>query len=188
MKQGHLIMISGPSGVGKGTVRKALFEKYKDELSLIFSISKTTRDPRMGEVDGVDYHFVTDEAFQQSIKDHDFLEYAGYVGHYYGTPLGFINDHLAQGDNVVLEIEVQGGLQVLEKRPDVESFFIMPPSVEELSARLRKRGTEDPKVIADRLAKAEEEMAQSHHYKHIVVNDDVERCVDQIKDILVTLD
>ncbi|MBO6047482.1 MAG: guanylate kinase [Erysipelotrichaceae bacterium] len=187
MKKGHLIMISGPSGVGKGTVRKILFDQYQEELDLVFSISKTTRDRRPGEVDGVDYHYVSDQDFEASIKDNDFLEYAGYVGHYYGTPLSFINDHIAQGHNVVLEIEVQGGMQVIEKRPDVISFFILPPSIEELKNRLIHRGTEDIEVINNRLKKAEEELTYAQYYTYNVVNVDREACAEEIKNILKTV-
>ena len=187
MGKGKLIMISGPSGVGKGTVRKILFDRYKDELDLVFSISKTTRKIRPGETDGVDYHYVPDQDFENSINENDFLEHAGYVGHYYGTPLGFIKDHIEKGHNVVLEIEVQGGMQVLEKWPDVISFFILPPSLEELEARLVHRGTEDLSVINDRLKKAEEELTYADYYTYNVVNHDRYECAEDIRNILKAL-
>jgi len=177
-ENGLLVIISGPSGVGKGTVRKALFEMEGHDL--VYSISMTTRLPREGEVDGVDYFFVSVEEFERRIKEGKFLEYAKFVGNYYGTPLDKIEEQLAKGKEVVLEIEVQGASQVRQKAPDGVFIFIAPPNKEALYKRLLRRGTENPKSILNRMDKADREFPLAHQYDYIVVNDEVTNAADRI--------
>lgn len=143
--RGLLVVISGPSGVGKGTVRKALFNMTNHDLT--YSVSMTTRDPRPGEVDGVDYYFVTKEEFLKGISENNFLEWAEFVGNYYGTPLDKVEEQLDNGKEVVLEIEVEGALQVRQKAPDAVFVFIVPPGKKALYDRLIKRGTDSPEMI-----------------------------------------
>lgn len=180
--KGLLIVLSGPSGVGKGTILK---EVMKDEsLKLAFSISMTTRAKREGEVDGVNYFFVTRDEFEQAVRDGKMLEYAEFVGNYYGTPLEYVEKLRNEGTNVILEIEVQGCLQVQEKEPDALTIFIVPPSMEELENRIRGRKTEAEEIIQQRLAKAESEMEMLNKYKYVVCNDDVELAADIISVII----
>jgi guanylate kinase len=179
---GLLIVISGPSGVGKGTVRKALFDMKNHNLD--YSVSMTTRKPRVGEKEGVDYFFVSKEEFKKRIDENKFLEYAEFVNEYYGTPLDKVEEKLEQGKEVVLEIEVDGAMQVREKMPEAVFIFIVPPSREDLEQRLRNRGTENPDVIAERLKKAEREYKLAHMYDYIVVNDDVYNAADRILAII----
>ena len=178
---GKLIVISGPSGVGKSTVLKRVMEQTPN---LHFSVSATTRPMRPGEVDGLNYFFVSREAFQQMISDGALLEYAEYVGNYYGTPEQPVNDQLAAGYDVVLEIEVQGGKQIKTVAPDCISIFLVPPSLEVLEKRLRGRGTETEAVIQERLAAAREEIPHVLDYDYTVVNDTVEQAVIDIQAIL----
>lgn len=178
--KGRLVIISGFSGVGKGTVVKALLEKYSD---YVLSISMTTRKPRPGEQEGIDYYYVSDEQFEEMINQDGFMEHAGYVGHYYGTPKKFILDSLAQGKNVILEIEVQGALQVKEKYPDSVMVFIIPPSAAALKERLTGRGSETAEEINKRLKRAADESDQMPAYEYLVVNDDVESCAERIHKI-----
>jgi len=177
-ENGLLVIISGPSGVGKGTVRKALFEMEGHDL--VYSISMTTRKPREGEVDGEDYFFVSVEEFERRIKEGKFLEYAKFVGNYYGTPRDKIDEQLAKGKEVVLEIEVQGASQVRQKAPDGVFIFIAPPNKEALYQRLLRRGTENPKSIQKRMDKADREFPLAHQYDYIVVNDEVTNAADRI--------
>ena len=178
MKKGLLIIVSGPSGVGKGTVRDYYM---KDEsLNLTYSISMTTRSPREGEVDGVDYIFVTREEFEQKIKEGEFLEYAEFVGNYYGTSLKQVDKMREEGKNVILEIEVQGATIVKEKCPDAISIFIIPPSIEELERRIRGRRSEPEEIIQQRLAKATQELKLVGNYKYVVCNDDPELAAEFI--------
>lgn len=170
MKRGLLIIFSGPSGVGKGTVRD-IFMKMED-LNLTYSISMTTRKPRLGEVDGQDYLFVSKETFEKAIEDGALLEWAEFVGNYYGTPMAAVDALRDQGKNVVLEIEVQGAEQVQAKVPDAISIFMIPPTMEELEKRIRGRKSEPEEVIQERLAKAEKEMQLIKNYKYVVCNDD----------------
>jgi guanylate kinase len=179
---GLLIVISGPSGVGKGTVRKALFDMKNHNLD--YSVSMTTSQPRVGEKEGVDYFFVSKEEFKKRIDENKFLEYAEFVNEYYGTPLDKVEEKLEQGKEVVLEIEVDGAMQVREKMPEAVFIFIVPPSREDLEQRLRNRGTENPDVIAERLKKAEREYKLAHMYDYIVVNDDVYNAADRILAII----
>lgn len=181
-ERGLLIVISGPSGVGKGTVRKALFEM--DGHDLVYSTSMTTRSPREGEVEGVDYYFVSKEEFEQRIKDDKFLEYAKFVGHYYGTPKDKVDEQMALGKEVVLEIEVQGAAQVREKARDGVFIFIAPPNKEALYRRLLRRGTEGTKTIQKRMDKADREFPLAHKYDYIVVNDEVRNAADRIMAII----
>ncbi|MGL5021424.1 MAG: guanylate kinase [Mycoplasmatales bacterium] len=169
---GKLIVFSGPSGVGKGSIReKITFTDY------VFSISSTTRQPRNGEVNGVEYHFITHEEFEKKIKNNEMLEYAEFCGNYYGTDRNVVQRLLDKGQNVMLEIECQGAMQVLEKMDDVLSIFILPPSLEELEKRLIGRNTEDRDTIDKRIRKAHEEIKLKDHYQYNIVNDVIEDVV-----------
>ena len=180
--KGLLIILSGPSGVGKGTVRKALFNR--DDHNLVYSVSMTTRKPRAGEVDGKDYYFVSREEFEEKIKNNELLEYAEFVDNYYGTPLSEIEKQRSLGHEVVLEIEVQGALQVREKIKDAIFIFIAPPTMDALYNRLKNRGTEDDSVINQRIEKAKREIHLAYKYDYIVVNDTVENASDRIMNII----
>lgn len=180
-KRGTLVLYTGSSGVGKGTLMERLLDADK---SIRLSVSNTTRKPRKGEIDGVHYNFVTEEEFEDLINKDGYLEYARYCENYYGTPKKQVDDMLDQGYNVFLEIEVQGGLQIMEKYPDILSIFILPPSMESLERRLRRRGTEDEETIQKRLEAAKEEMQYKNKYKYNVVNGDLDVAVNEILDIL----
>ncbi len=180
-RQGTLILYTGSSGVGKGTI---LAELMKRDDNLRLSVSNTTRAPREGEVDGVQYNFVSVEEFERQIAQDGYLEYAKYCDNYYGTPKKQVFELLDKGYDVFLEIEVQGGVQILEKYPDILSIFILPPSMEVLEHRLNKRGTEDAETIKKRLEQAEEEIKYKDRYKYNVVNAELEKAVDEIMDIL----
>lgn len=182
MKRGLLIILSGPSGVGKGTVREQLFKE--ESLNLAYSISMTTRYKRPGEKEGIDYFFVDVDTFKKKIEQGELLEYAQFVGNYYGTPKAYVDQLLDEGKNVVLEIEVQGALQVMKKVPDALTIFLVPPSMEELEKRIRGRRTEAEDVIKERLDKARREIATKDQYKHVVVNGDVMRAKDDIVKII----
>ncbi len=181
-ERGLLVVLSGPSGVGKGTVRKALFDLEGHDLE--YSTSMTTRAPRSGEIDGEDYYFVSREEFERRIKDDAFLEWAEFVGHYYGTPKDKIETHLKAGKEVVLEIEVQGALQVREKAPDGVFIFVAPPNKEALYRRLLRRGTESAETIQKRMDKAEREFPLAHKYDYIVINDEVTNAADRVLAII----
>jgi guanylate kinase len=183
-ERGLLIVLSGPSGVGKGTVRKAIFERDDNEFE--YSVSMTTRPMRKGEVDGVDYYFRTKEEFEAMIEAGEMLEYAEYVGNYYGTPLTYVNKTLDEGKDVFLEIEVQGAQQVKEKVPDGVFIFLTPPDLAELKARIVGRGTDIPEVIEERMRVARQEIEMMALYDYAVVNDQVQNAVDRIKDIIVS--
>ena len=180
-QKGIIIVVSGFSGAGKGTVMKALTAKY-DKYAL--SVSATTRNPRPGEVNGREYFFVSNEEFEKLIEENGLIEHAGYVDHYYGTPRKFVEDQLDAGKDVILEIEIQGALQIKEQYPDAVLLFIMPPSAVELKKRLTGRGTETEEVIAQRLKRAKEESVGIEKYDYIVVNDDLDECVEQVHDII----
>ena len=182
MKKGLLIIISGPSGVGKGTVRKYFMDD--DSLRLTYSISMTTRKPRQGERDGVDYIFTTREKFEEAIAEGELLEWAEFVGNYYGTPLTQVENLREEGKNVLLEIEVQGADQVRKKCPDALSIFIIPPSMEELEKRIRGRRSEPEEIVQQRLAKAENEMKMVSNYKYIVCNEDPQLAAELISSII----
>ncbi len=182
MKKGLLIVYSGPSGVGKSTI---LHEVLKDEsLNLEFSVSMTTRLPREGEIDGKDYFFVSKETFKKAIEEDKFLEHARYVGNYYGTPRDYVEQERNKGKNVILEIDVQGGLQVIEKCSDCISIFVMPPSIDELRNRLSGRGTEKEEVVNKRIDEAQREINQGSVYKYHVVNNEIETSIKEVSDIL----
>ncbi len=180
--RGLLIVLSGPSGVGKGTVRSALFDMTGHDL--VYSVSMTTRTPREGEVDGREYFFVTREEFQKRINENKFLEYAEFVNNYYGTPLDKVEEQLASGKEVVLEIEVQGALQVRKKMKDAVFVFIAPPTMEDLLKRLKTRGTESEELVKSRTEKAHKELELAYLYDYIVVNDTVENAADKIMAII----
>ncbi|WP_208558720.1 guanylate kinase [Marinilactibacillus kalidii] len=180
--RGLLIVLSGPSGVGKGTVRKAIFDNYNNDF--VYSISMTTRKQREGEVDGVDYYFRTKEQFEQLIKEDGLLEYAEYVGNYYGTPLEYVNKTLDEGRDVFLEIEVQGALKVREKMPEGIFVFLSPPDLEELNSRIVNRGTDSDEMIKKRMTKAVEELKLIQYYDYVVENDTVNNAARKIRNII----
>ncbi len=182
-EKGLLIVLSGPSGVGKGTVRKALFSR--EDTAFEYSISMTTRKPRAGEVDGVDYFFKTHEEFEALIEQGKLLEYAKFVDNYYGTPVDYVRETIENGRDVFLEIEVQGARQVREKFPEGLFIFLAPPSLSELKNRIVNRGTETDEVINQRLKTAEEEIEMMDLYDYVVENDTVETACDKIEAIVV---
>lgn len=180
-KRGRLVLYTGSSGVGKGTI---LDELKKRDPNIKVSISNTTRNKRNGEIDGVHYNFVTREQFEKLIKENGYLEYAEYCDNYYGTPKKAVEDMLDDGYTVILEIEVQGGLQIMKKHPDVLSIFILPPSMDVLEKRLRSRGTEDEETIQKRLEQAKNEITFKDKYQYNVVNAELDKAVEQVLDII----
>ena len=183
MSKGVLTVVSGFSGAGKGTVMKRLIQKYDDYA---LSISVTTRTPREGERDGIEYFFKTKEEVESMIENDEFLEYARYVDNYYGTPRFYVEEMLAKGKNVILEIEIQGAMQIKAKNPEAVLVFVTPPSFEELRNRLIGRGTETADVIESRLRRASEEAEGMPSYDYILVNDQVEDCVDRLHQIILS--
>lgn len=181
-KRGILIVLSGFSGAGKGTVVKRIMEKYSDSYAL--SISMTTRSPRTGEKDGEHYFFVSREQFEQTIAENGLIEHAQYCGNYYGTPKEYVEKQLAAGKNVILEIEIQGALIVKEKNPETLLVFVTPPSAKELKTRLVGRGTETMEQIEARMKRAIDEAPIMDKYDYIVINDEVENCVDKIHELV----
>lgn len=184
-KRGQLIVLSGPSGAGKSTVIAQLLTKREN---IHFSVSFTTRQPRTGEINGVNYNFISREEFETRIAGNEFLEYAEYVGNYYGTSLKVIEEHLEQGMDVLLEIEVQGAAKVREKCPDALTIFVIPPSLEDLASRLRGRATDDESVIQARLAQVKREYQAIPDYEYLVVNSSAECAVNEIISILTAED
>ncbi|MBO5577649.1 MAG: guanylate kinase [Bacilli bacterium] len=184
MKKGLLVILSGPSGVGKGTVRKYIMSNFKLDLS--YSISMTTRAKRDKEVDGVDYYFVSKEEFQRNIDEDNFLEWEEFVGNRYGTPKDKVEELRNQGKHILLEIEINGAQEVLRKINDdrVISFFLMPPSLDALEARIRRRKTESEDIIQERLQKGVKEMGMTEQYDHIIINDDIARASQEIVDLI----
>ncbi|MBB5148975.1 MULTISPECIES: guanylate kinase [Ureibacillus] len=182
-ERGLLIVLSGPSGVGKGTVRKELFKQPNTNYE--YSISMTTRKPREGEVDGVDYFFKTREEFEKLIEEGKLLEYAEFVGNYYGTPLDYVNETLDAGRDVFLEIEVQGAAQIREKVPEALFIFLAPPSLSELERRLIGRGTETEEIIQKRIETAKEELEMMSLYDYVVENDEIQKACEKINAIIM---
>lgn len=183
MSKGILAVVSGFSGAGKGTVMKRLMESH-DNYAL--SISVTTRQPREGEEDGREYFFRTNEEVEKMIREDQLLEHAKYVDHYYGTPRKYVEERLAEGKDVILEIEIQGALQIKKKVPEAVLVFITPPSMGDLEKRLTGRGTEEPEVIASRLSRASEEAKGIEKYDYILVNDNVEDCVKTLHNLILS--
>ncbi len=180
--KGLLVILSGPSGAGKSTVVSRLL-RHRDDIR--FSVSATTRSPRPGEEEGVSYFFRSREEFQRMIREDAFLEYAEYVGNFYGTPSSPVDEALAQGFTVLLDIEVQGAAQVLAKRPDAVSVFLCPPSLKELENRLRGRGTDSEEKISGRLEAAKREYGQLSRYSYLVVNEDADIAAKELDAILI---
>ena len=181
MPKGKTFIICGPSGVGKGTVVSRLLEA---DPTLYFSVSATTRAPRAGEADGVHYHFLTRERFQEWIDAGGFLEHAQFVGNFYGTPRRYVDEAMDQGRDVLLDIEIQGAEQIHQKRPEAVRIYIAPPSWEELERRLTGRGTEDGEKIRSRLARGREEFAAARDFDYLVINDTVEHAAAEIRAIM----
>jgi len=179
--KGKLVVISAPSGTGKGTV---IGELLKSCPEFVFSVSATTRTPRPGEKDGVEYFFLTHERFHDMVSNDGFLEYAEYVGEFYGTPVKPIDEFLDSGKIVILDIEVQGAKQVIIKKPDAITIFIVPPNMKELEKRLRGRGTDSEEKLAARLKRACQELEEKTHYDYIVINDNVSRAANEIMKII----
>ena len=182
MKKGKMFIICGPSGVGKGTVVSRLLEQ---DPALYFSVSATTRAPRAGETDGVHYHFLTMEQFERWIAEGQFLEHAAYVGNRYGTPKKFVDEAMAQGRDVLLDIEIQGAAQIHAKRPEAVRIYIAPPSWEELERRLIGRGTESIEKVRSRLERGKEEFAAAQDFDYLVINDTVDHAVEEIRAIML---
>ena len=180
-EKGILVVVSAPSGTGKSTVLRRLME-FRENLA--FSVSATTRSPREGDTEGVDYYFVSREEFDRMIRENAFLEYAEYAGNLYGTPKAAVDAQLAQGRDVYLDIEVRGAMQVRSQRPDALMIFLMPPSIEELERRLVSRGTDPPDVIRRRLAEAERELGEREKFDHIVVNGGVDAAAQEISKLI----
>ena len=181
-KKGTLFVFSGPSGVGKGTLNAKLFAEFGDQIA--FSVSATTRAPREGEIDGKHYFFISRQEFENRIANNGFLEYAQFAGNCYGTPKSYVLSLLEQGKNVLLEIEVQGAMQVMERMPECVSIFVLPPSFEELERRLRGRGTESEEKVRARLETARGEIAYAPRYQYQIVNgEDVDAAYQQLRSI-----
>lgn len=182
MKKGLLIAVSGFSGAGKGTLMKKLMDECPDDFAL--SISATTRQPREGEKEGVEYFFKTKEEFEEMIDAGELIEHAVYVGNYYGTPKKFVDEQRQGGKDVLLEIEVQGVLQVKEKFPDTVTVFVTPPTISELRKRLTGRGTEDAETIEKRIERAAEEVRYAYAYDYLLINDDIDKAIADLRDIV----
>ena len=183
-KRGVLFVFSGPSGVGKGTLKAKLFEEFADRIA--YSVSATTRGPREGEVDGKDYFFISWQEFERRVKNNEFLEHAEFAGNCYGTPRTYVEKLLDSGMNVVLEIDVQGALQVMKSMPECVSVFILPPSFEELEHRLRGRGTETEEKVRERLETAKRELPYAPQYDYQIVNGgDIEAAYQSLRDVFL---
>ena len=183
MEKGLLIVYSGVSGVGKGTILAQLMPM--EDLNLAYSVSMTTRAPREGEVEGVNYFFVSKKRFLEAVKNNELLEHARFVGNDYGTPREYVEKMREEGKNVILEIEIRGAKQVMKKCPDALSIYIVPPSIEELERRLRERSSEDEQTLMKRISKAKKELKDIDFYEHIVCNDDLDKAVEDIREIIL---
>ena len=181
LKKGCLIVFSGPSGAGKDTILNKIMGE-KENLKL--SVSHTTRSPREGEINGKNYYFVSKQEFIKMIENGEMLEYATYCGNYYGTSAVKVQDELEKGNDVILEIEVQGARQIMKKVPEALSIFILPPSLSELKKRLKNRGTDSDEVINRRIKEAEKEIALAHNYDYVIINDDVEKSAKKVLKII----
>lgn len=181
-EKGKLFVISGPSGAGKSTV---VFKAMESRDDVCFSTSVTTRKPRPGEVDGKEYFFVDLDRFKEMVENDELLEHAEYVANSYGTPRAYVEEKLAAGMNVILDIEVQGARQVNEKKPDSVKVFIIPPSLDELERRLKGRGTDTPRAIEARLIRAKQEYKEADFYDYIIINDDAERAAKELSAIMM---
>ncbi|HOO27514.1 MAG TPA: guanylate kinase [Lachnospiraceae bacterium] len=182
-ERGILLVVSGFAGSGKGTLMKELLKRY-DNYAL--SVSATTRSPRPGEINGVDYFFVTTENFENMVAKNELLEHAKYVSNYYGTPRGYVEEQLQAGKDVLLEIEIQGALIIKEKYPEALLLFVIPPSVQEVYGRLKKRGTETKEVIASRMRRAKEEAEMIGRYDYLIINDDLDTCVQTLHHVVMS--
>ena len=180
-KHGNLFVVSAPSGSGKTTLCRALLTHFPD---IAYSISTTTRKPREGETDGVDYHFMEKEAFVEKLNSRCWAEWALVHDHYYGTPAAFLDETLSSGRDILLDIDVQGTRQILERYPEAVTIFIMPPSLDELRKRLEKRSTDSRKTIEKRLGKAKEEISHKDLYRHVIVNDQLETAINELIEIV----
>jgi guanylate kinase len=179
--KGHLFIISAPSGAGKTTIVRAVLDRFAD---ILYSISYTTRKPRNGELDGIDYNFISTDDFKKRIDGGEWAEWAEVHGNYYGTSAEFINNGLASGRDILLDIDVQGTIKILERYPDSITIFIMPPSLETLGKRLELRGTDSKAEIARRLVNAEKEIEKKDLYRHIVVNDQLSEAIEKLISII----
>lgn len=179
--RGNLYVVSGPSGAGKGTICKALLEKRDD---VVMSVSATSRAPRPGEVEGVHYFFLSEAEFENRIRTGQMLEHAAFCGNYYGTPKAFVEEKLAAGVDVILEIEVQGAMKVRAEHPEGVYIFVLPPSMQELRARLIGRGTEAKEVVEERLKTAAWEFGHIQKYNYILLNDDIDKAVERFSAIM----
>ncbi|MBM7623295.1 guanylate kinase [Sporohalobacter salinus] len=181
-EKGKLIILSGPSAVGKGTVLTSLMADYQN---ISYSVSATTRPPRVNEEDGTDYFFVSEEEFKEMIEDDEFIEWAKVHGNYYGTPKKYVEDTLEAGQDVILEIDIQGAAQVKEKYQQGVFIFLAPPSLEELEVRIQKRGVDSKETMEIRMKNATEEMKRAKNYDYIVVNDEIDEAVEKVKSIII---
>lgn len=184
MNKGVLYVISGPSGVGKGTIIKGLFDKHEERLNLEFSVSATTRAPRPGEVNGVEYFFISKEDFATRVDNDEFIEWAMFSDNCYGTLKNYVNSRLDSGKNVILDIEPQGAMQIMEKDLNATFIFLAPPSIEELTKRLTNRGTETPEQIEKRLSASKWELSTAKHYDFVVTNNKIEDAVEEVTNII----
>lgn len=181
MKPGILVVVSGPAGVGKGTVVSQIRKRNQD---VVFSVSATSREPRPGEIDGKNYYFISRTRFEEMIENNDLLEWVEYCGNYYGTPKAYVESEMSKGHIVLLEIEVEGAGNIKRQFPGCVSIFITPPTLEELRNRIIKRGTESPNVIEERMKRAEKELEQINEYDYIIINDTVEESTEKFLEIL----